>query len=502
MSVLKRNVIANVAGTGVVTVLGIVLVPVYVSQVGVAGYGLIGLYLMLYGIVAAIAAGSTSAFNREVARARAAEDDLTIRQQLPTLELIFWLLAVSLAAGFYFGASAIAGRWLTTEVVSLPDRIMSVQLMGVAVAAQLPLALYSSGLLGLQNHAPLTVTMVVSTLVRLGGGAIVLAFAPSLPAFFLWVAPVSVLQVAITGALFRSSLSSAKGTEAPQGAALNSTLAFGAHMTLLSVLAVLLSNQDKLVLSRAVDLDSFGVYLIAATLATGLAGIAWPVTNAAFPRMTELLTIGDEGELRRTYHRVTQLIAVIVLPIATAFALLPHEFLFLWTREETVAREGTWVLALLAAGTALSSVYHVPYFLQIAARWTSLALSLIGAGIVLGVPATIILTRRFGIGGAALVWLAVNVLFITLGVIRTHRVLLRGEMLRWYADILRPALVSLIILGVVRAILPYGATQTAIAFAITAGLLLAFAGSALVSPVAHEFFRSLGQSGRPWSLFS
>jgi O-antigen/teichoic acid export membrane protein len=502
MSVLKRNVIANVIGTGVVTVLGIVLVPVYVSQVGVAGYGLIGLYLMLYGMVAAIAGGATSAFNREVARVRAAGDGAIIRHQLPMLELIFWLAAVTIAAGFYLAAWAIASRWLTTEVVAVEDRILSVQLMGVAVAAQLPLALYSSGLLGLQNHVPLTVIMVISTLLRLGGGAIVLAVAPSLPLFFLWVAPVSVLQVAITGWLFRRSLGAARATGVAPRATLNSTLTFGAHMTLLSVLAVLLSNQDKLVLTKVVDLDSFGVYLIAATLATGLAGIAWPVTNAAFPRLTELLTLGDDEELRRTYHRVTQLIAVIVLPIATALALLPREVLFLWTREEAVAREGTWVLALLAAGTAINALYHVPYFLQIAARWTSLALSLIGAGIALGLPATIILTGRFGIGGAALVWLAVNVLFITFGVIRTHRVLLRGEMVRWYGDILRPALVSTIILGAVRMFLPYGASPGVTVVGITAGLVLAFAASALVSPVAHEFFRSVGPAGRRWSLFS
>jgi len=55
-------------------------------------------------------------------------------------------------------------------------------------------------------------------------------------------------------------------------------------------LAILLTQLDKVLLSRLLSLESFGYYTLAATVAGVLYMVIGPITSAFYPRLVELST--------------------------------------------------------------------------------------------------------------------------------------------------------------------------------------------------------------------
>ena len=65
---VKRNIVANYAGQLYATLIGILLVPLYVRYMGVEAYGLVGFFTMLQGWFMLLDMGLTPTLGREAAR--------------------------------------------------------------------------------------------------------------------------------------------------------------------------------------------------------------------------------------------------------------------------------------------------------------------------------------------------------------------------------------------------------------------------------------------------
>jgi hypothetical protein len=114
------------------------------------------------------------------------------------------------------------------------------------------------------------------------------------------------------------------------------------------------------------------------------------------------------------------------------------------------------VLSLRAVGTVLNALMHVPHVVQLAFGWSSLGASANAIALVLMVPTTIALSRAWGGVGAALAWIGLNVGMLSVAMALMHRRVLRGELARWYARLLPPALAVALVAGMARALMPDG----------------------------------------------
>jgi hypothetical protein len=70
------------------------------------------------------------------------------------------------------------------------------------------------------------------------------------------------------------------------------------------------------------------------------------------------------------------------------------------------------------------------------------------------VPATIALSLRHGAAGAALAWIGLNLGLMLFQMTRMHRRVLPGELGRWYAQLLRPAVAVVVVAAAARAAMP------------------------------------------------
>ena len=146
--------------------------------------------------------------------------------------------------------------------------------------------------------------------------------------------------------------------------------------------------------------------------------------------------------LSGTYHQGAQLLTMALAPFAILLVFFSKDVLLLWTGDPTVAEQAAPILRLLAAGTLLHGLMHIPYMLQLAAGWSSLSVRVNLAFAAILVPSIIVAVPHFGAIGAAAIWCLLNVGYILVSIQIMHRRLLPAERLRWYTeDTARPILV-------------------------------------------------------------
>jgi O-antigen/teichoic acid export membrane protein len=432
LNTVRRNLAANLVGTGWNAVLSILFIPVYLRLLGVEAYALIGFYAVLLTIFGLLDLGLGATLNRRIASqsvTRGPEADE--RHLLRTFELIYFGLALSAAVVLFASASFIAHRWIHVHELPMRRVISAIRLMGVLFAFQFPFALYQAGLLGLQRHVLFNAIAIVgSTLRSVGAVAVLMFVSPSIVAFFGWqVIAMMFMTGSVAWAMWRAVGRARQARFDLQ--ILRSEWVFAASVAANSLLAAFIAQADKAILSSVAPLKDLGYYTIAASLSAGLWTIIVPINSAVYPRFSQLLAMHDEAAVADVFHKACQTIALFVLPIGVTLIVFARLAIFTWTGNAAAADNGALIAPLLVTGTVMYGLYSVPAYLQFAAGWPQLTLytNVVTAAILL--PFTFIAVRLFGPPGAALLWLLVNSAYVIPATIMFRRVM-TTERRRWY----------------------------------------------------------------------
>ncbi|HUR81441.1 MAG TPA: oligosaccharide flippase family protein [Thermoanaerobaculia bacterium] len=420
---MRRNLVANVAGTAWSGLLTLALVPLYVRFLGTEGYALIGFYTSLFAVVVLLDFGLGLTVNRELSRLSLHDDPR--RRALDVLraaEVVHWAIALIAGALLYVAAPWLAVHWLDARTLAPGAVTVTLRFTAAALACRFPYGVYAAALLGLQRHVSLNAVLIAMSTVR-AAGVIVLLFvvAADVRMVMAWEAGVALLQTLLAATIAYRALP--HGTAKPRlhWPVLREGWSFARTVAVIGVLSALVSQIDKLVVSRLLPLAEFGAYAVAVTIGGVIATIAVPIQATIFPRFSRLVASGNDAELRRAFRSAAQLFAVTVLPAAAIAAIFSRELITLWTRNAALANEVRWTTALIATGSALFAAMSIPYALQLARGWLTPSVIKTLGSVILLVPATIWGVARFGAVGAATAWLIVNALALAYDVTATLR---------------------------------------------------------------------------------
>lgn len=448
MSQFKNNVIANYAGRAWSGLMSLIFIPVYIACMGIESYGLVGFFITLQVVFSLLDAGLSSSLNRELAQSSAIRENAGENRDLVrTLEIAYCLIAVTIALVVFVLAPFITTHWINNG--SLPSQSVNnaVKLMGLTLALQWPFALYSGGLMGLQKQVLLNGLTIIAATMRWGGAAVVLwLISPTVEAFFIWQAVASAIQTLITGIALWRCLPAANRNARFEKSTLIRIWKFAAGMTGISVMAVVLTQLDKIILSKLLPLEIFGYYTLATFLASSLYLLVTPIFSAAFPSFSQMVAANDTENLIKHYHQVCQLASVVILPAAIVLALFANEILLVWTGNAVTTTNAHLLVSILVIGTALNSLLNPAYALQLAYGHTRFAFYGNMIAVVLLAPTIIWATINHGALGAALAWAALNCGYVVIGMPLMHRWLLKGEFQQWcLGDVAPPLVCSLAI---------------------------------------------------------
>jgi O-antigen/teichoic acid export membrane protein len=243
----------------------------------------------------------------------------------------------------------------------------------------------------------------------------------------------------------------------------------------ITFLALLLTQVDKILLSKLLSLREFGYYTLACAVAGALSMLIGPIFQAFYPRFCELHAQGDTVALTESYHKGAQLISVIAGSAAIVLIFFSETFIMLWTQDVDLVKNVSVLLSLLALGNLLNGLMGIPYQMQLAHGWMSLAIYINLVAVLFIVPAILWVVPYYGAVGAAWVWVALNTGYVLVSMQFVSRRIMIEEKWRWYQeDVLAPLAAAVSAVGMVRFF--WSSPKTMIAQA----LVLALAATAAV----------------------
>src|SRR5258708_35498520 len=164
-----------------------------------------------------------------------------------------------------------------------------------------------------------------------GGGAVLILWlvSPTVEAFFKWQILVSAVHTGLVASFLWYSLPPARTKARFRPDLLRKIWRFAAGVAGITLLGTILTQMDKVIITRMLSLETFGYYSVATTAAMALFRLISPIHNAAYPLLTHFYELKKEGELAKIYHKSSQLISVLTLPLALVISFFSREILFL-----------------------------------------------------------------------------------------------------------------------------------------------------------------------------
>jgi len=492
MATLRTNILANYAGQIWMALMAVAFVPLYIRKLGMEAFGLVGLMLSIQTLSMLLDLGMGGVLNRELARRVHQADAVgSIGHLVRTFEWLVWPIALLVAGVIWLASGPLANHWLQPEHLIRADTAHAVAIMGLAVALQWPSSFYANGLSGLEKQPVLNVINAGFATLR-GAGVLVILYwvSSTITAFMWWYAVVGACQSLISAVvLWRLLPSEAKRRARFRPEEIRAAGRFAGGLLAIMALSVTVSQLDRIVLSTMRPLVELGYFSLAMSVAAGMGRMIQPMFNALYPRYSTLVSTGQEVALTRLYHLSNQCLATVAAAIAAVLIVFSREVIYLWTGDVSTAARLAVPLAILVAGTALNGMMNLPYALQLAYGWTRLTIAANLVALGLGLPFCIWSIGRYGILGAAYLWFAINLGFVTVTIPLMHRRLMRGEMGRWFIqDMLPPFAAAAAAATLGRWLCPaitrsvQGMLQLAAVSAIT------LAAAALASPATRSFF--------------
>lgn len=446
---VKRNVLSNYLGQGWSAIMGLAFIPLYIKYLGIEAYGLIGLFAVMQAWLSLLDLGMTPTLGREMARFTAgAHTAKSIRDLLRSLEIVCFGLALLIGLVIWTASDWLANAWLQGERLPVHVIAHSLTIMALVAALRFCEGIYRSALVGLQKQVWYNGTQALISTLRYGGALGVLAlYSPTIEAFFYWQVLVSLLTLIVFSLKLQSILPRSEVPAAFSHKALTAIWRFAGGMMGITFLKLMLTQVDKVLLSRLLSLENFGYYILAATVSTVLFSLIGPVTQAIYPRMVQLVVEGNQPKMIALYHQGAQLVTVLTSSGLLLLVFFAENVIYIWSGDIELSKNVGPILSILALGSFLNGLMWIPYQCQLAHGRVKLGVVINAIAVSILIPAILWLVPKYGAMGAAWIWVALNAAYLLVGTQFMHLKLFPTEKWRWYGnDVILPLLGPIVVL--------------------------------------------------------
>ncbi len=440
LSVIKRNIAANMVGGIWTAFLNLLVIPIQVRILGIEAYGLLSLIASLQIIFNILDLGLSTTVTREVA-SDISKDYRNSQMLIRTINTGYWPVGLALGRGLFLSAEWIAHRWLDLKALSPEVAMLAVQTMAVAIALRWPVSMYSGVISGLQQMAALNLLRTSAATLRVGGGIIILLLWPSFLLFLLWQAVSALLEVGLYAITCLHLLPGMSFRPRISFDVLKRIWRFSLDINLISILAIIFTQTDRLIISKLVSVEALGYYSLAYNASFGLSVIQNFITSAVFPALASDYSFGRVSSLASRYEKATQILVYLLTLPAFALVFYGHDLLRLLVSFET-AEQASRVLGLLALGFLLNASVSVCYTLAVATGHTRLPLAVNVAAFLLYLPGLYFLIIKLGILGAAMMWLLLNLYYLFTLLPLVQKRVMQASIAVWFTKNLLPFLLA------------------------------------------------------------
>ncbi|HEX6924113.1 MAG TPA: flippase [Longimicrobiaceae bacterium] len=400
-SLLARNAVLNLLGQGAPMLVALVAIPVLIAALGTERFGVLTLIWVVIGYFSLLDLGLGRALTHLVAEKLGAGRE----EEIPALS--WTALALVLALGAAGGlVAALLAPWLILEVAHLPaelerETVGAMYLLALSLPAVASTAALRGILEAAQRFDLVNALRVPLAAFLYAGPLLVLPFSNRL---------VPIVGVLLVGRLLGwaahlwmclRTLPQMRRVQVDR-LAVPALIRFGSWATVSNLVSPLMVYLDRFLIGGMVSVAAVAYYVTPYEVVTKLWVVPYAVVGVLFPAVAAVHA-ADSTRTGQLFRRSLQALLLVMFPVTLVLVTLAPEALDLWLGAE-FARNSAPVLRWLAIGVFVNSLAQVPYtVLQGMGRpdltgklhLLELPLYLVGLWLLVG---------RWGIVGAAAVW--------------------------------------------------------------------------------------------------
>jgi O-antigen/teichoic acid export membrane protein len=451
-----RNSLANFIGRLWAFLSNYLFIPFYIKILGIEQFSIIAFSLVIVSFIAFLDLGLTPTLAREL------QDAKKSNQQRVNLLHSYEICYGGILLTLILLSLLIPDHWYMLldkkTTISSNNFPYYIRLIILLAASQMLFNFYQSGLFGIAQQVKANIVQIFLGLFRNGLIIPIIIIYPNLGIFFSWQILITLLAAVSARYILYNKLTvnfNLISYEFSWKAILNNR-AFIQGMFLISIVAAINSQLDKLLVSQLISLNSLAEYSLATTIAQLAILVITPITMAFSPRIIYLFTSNQEKKSRLIFFFSFRLINVFSFSIGAMIAFYGSYLLAQWTGKPELATHADSYLWLLAFGFSFLAVLIIPFNVAIAHKNTKFNNLLGIASLILTIPFYYLGIQYYGLKGAALVWFWLHLIITPIYI---YWININFIKMRYFQDltlrgIILPLLIILLVFSVFSNLIP------------------------------------------------
>jgi O-antigen/teichoic acid export membrane protein len=433
---LKKNTIFNYLGQLFNMLVGVIMTPFYISNLGAESYGLIAFFSLLSTWMNLLDMGMTPTLSREVSASRGRKNgSLNFLKLLRSFEFIFLIISIIVFILFYFFRDWISNEWIHSEILNKTEISKCILIMGSLLGLRWFSTIYRSILVGIECQVELNIINLFFSTLKFIAVLLVLQFInKSILSFFLYQFIIGLFEVIFLIHFVYRKLPKSK-SRIPlisfYWSSIKAVFPYTASLAYSSAIWIMVSQVDKLILSGILSLKNYGYFNLVIVIASIITTLSSPISQAVLPRLVYLNSINDKTGMINLYKSSTQLVTLVSSTLMIIIALYPENIIYLWTGNLEAANWSKNILFWYALGNGILSISSFQHYLQVAIG--NLKLQVFGdtLSIFIDVPIIIFFSLKFGALGTAIVWFVLRLLWFLIWIPLVHRKYIPNFHIKW-----------------------------------------------------------------------
>jgi len=410
-----RNTASSFIALGWLSLLSMISIPIYIRLLGVSEWGLVAACVSLQLVSNFVDSGFSQIVPRWVARE--AQDNVKLRRYVQLFQRIYVALGLLVFVGLQIAAGCLATSWFQVESGRTDALEMAIRIISFQMLFQFVNNLHTGLWHGLQKQVLANISACGFGTLKHVATMCALVFGPREAWLYATTFALVALIEVVTNAIVVRRMLGGEGEikEANQ----ISIAPFLREVSILSggiLLGLIVSQLDRIMLSRSVSIEDFGIYAVVLTLALAFLQLQTPFTRAYFPLIVQDIQLTGHSSPAHIKRMVFGTIIFATLPAVFA-CLFSESLLELWIHESRFIAVGTFPLQLLLLAAATNTLYNCLYVLIIAAGKSHLVMKFNLVVLVVTVLVATFAEPANGIVKGGMIWVAATVTQLVLGLV-------------------------------------------------------------------------------------
>ena len=250
---------------------------------------------------------------------------------------------------------------------------------------------YCAVFTGFEKLVTLNFLTFLTNIIRYLGLFIVFIFySPSFTFFLFWHIFANTTQIILAKFLIKKKLDIKEIISFSIWLYLKKNKTYIKDLVAITGTMLLLTQMDKMILSKIISLEKFGYYCLATQVAMCVTLLIVPFLPVYFTQFCRLIQLKEENNLINLYHKSCYTVSLYIIPTSLTLMLFSKEILYFWTKDTQVCAQCSTLVVLLAGGNLLNGLMLMPYTLQMAYGFTRPLLQQNVAIILIFIPLQII----------------------------------------------------------------------------------------------------------------